>query len=30
MVNSGDFESVLNFGVVLARNAPFHMYAQPR
>ena len=30
VVNSGDFESVLSFGVGLARNAPFHMYAQPR
>jgi len=29
-VNSGDFESVLGFGVGLARNAPFRMYAQPR
>ena len=29
VVNSGDFESVLSFGVGLARNAPFHMYAQP-
>jgi len=30
VVNSGDFESVLSFGVGLARNAPFRMYAQPR
>jgi hypothetical protein len=30
VVNSGDFESVLSFGVGLARNAPLHMYAQPR
>ena len=30
VVNSGDFESVLSFGAGLARNAPFHMYAQPR
>ena len=30
VVNAGDFESVLSFGVGLARNAPFRMYAQPR
>jgi hypothetical protein len=30
VVNSGDFESVLSFGVGLAQRAPFHMYAQPR
>jgi hypothetical protein len=30
VVNSGDFESVLSFGVGLAQKAPFHMYAQPR
>jgi len=30
VVNAGDFESVLSFGVGLARNAPFHLYAQPR
>lgn len=30
VVNSGDFESVLSFGVGLAQKAPFKMYAQPR
>jgi hypothetical protein len=30
VVNSGDLESVLSFGVGLAQKAPFHMYAQPR
>ena len=30
VVNSGDFESVLSFGVGLAQRAPFHLYAQPR
>ena len=30
VVKAGDFESVLSFGVGLARNAPFHLYAQPR
>ena len=30
VVNSGDFESVLSFGVGLAQKAPFRMYAQPR
>jgi hypothetical protein len=30
VVNSGDFESVLGFGVGLAQKAPFHLYAQPR
>jgi hypothetical protein len=30
VVNAGDFESVLNFGVGLAQKAPFQMYAQPR
>jgi hypothetical protein len=30
VVNAGDFESVLSFGVGLAQKAPFHMYAQPR
>jgi Sporulation and spore germination len=30
VVNSGDFESVLSFGVGLAQKAPFKLYAQPR
>ncbi len=30
VVNAGDFESVLSFGVGVAQKAPFHMYAQPR
>jgi hypothetical protein len=30
VVNSGDFESVLSFGVGLAQKAPFKVYAQPR
>jgi hypothetical protein len=30
VVNSGDFESVLSFGVGLAQKAPLTMYAQPR
>jgi hypothetical protein len=30
VVNAGDFESVLSFGVGLAQKAPFQMYAQPR
>jgi hypothetical protein len=30
VVNSGDFESVLGFGVGLAQTAPFRMHAQPR
>ena len=30
VVNSGDFEAVLSFGVGLAQKAPFKMYAQPR
>ena len=30
VVNAGDFESVLSFGVGLAQKTPFHMYAQPR
>ena len=30
VVRAGDYESVLTFGVGLAKAAPFHMYTQPR
>jgi hypothetical protein len=30
VVNAGDYESVLSFGVGLARSAPYRLYAQPR